>query len=230
VTNATGETTIRDRNVAGFIAVPKAKGVIKLDGVLDETDWKNAPVEKFDEERQYRSYGKDGPQWKGPADLSGTIRFLWDDTYFYVGVEVTDDIFFNDKMDAEIWAGDGLQFLIDPCRGLDESVGKYDYFMGVGKKGPQVWCGQTADAKAPSGEVKDIILAYKRKDDGTGAITYEVAFPWSRLAPFKPGAGGDLGLAMLLNENDGKGRTYMTWFGSPSAKNVEAVGDLILSP
>jgi hypothetical protein len=231
VTDATGAAAVRDRNVAGFVAVPKVKGEIKLDGVLDEADWKNAPVERIDEDRQYFSFDKSVLKWKGPSDLSATIRYLWDDSYFYVGVEVTDDVFCNTKQDGNIWAGDGLQFLIDPCRGLDESVGKYDYFMGVGKKGPQVWCGQTADAGAPSGEVKDIIFSPKRKDTTTGAITYEIAFPWSRLAPFRPGVGADLGLTMALNEDDGKGRrSFMSWFGNVSSKQVETAGDLILTP
>ena len=231
LTDATGRTATRKRNVAGFVAVPRVKGAIKLDGVLDDPDWKNAPVEKIDEARQYFSFDPANVKWKGLADLSGTIRFLWDDKYLYVGVEVTDDVFSNTKQDGDLWGGDGLQFLIDPCRGLDESVGKYDYTMGVGTKGPQAWCNLTADGSAPNGEAKDITVAYKRKGDGTGAITYELAIPWTRLAPFKPGPDADLGLTMILNEDDGQGRkSFMTWFGNASSKQVDTVGDLILQP
>ncbi len=51
------------------------------------------------------------------------------------------------------------------------------------------------------------------------------------MAPFKPGAGADLGLTMILNEDDGKGRkSYMGWFGNASTKQVDGVGDLILQP
>lgn len=231
VTDSLGATAIRERNIAGFVAVPKVKGVITLDGALDEPDWQSAPVEKIDQERQYYSYDPASAQWKGPADLSATIRYLWDDNYFYVGVEVTDDIAGSLQDDNKLWAQDGLQFLIDPCRGLDESVGKYDYSVAIGKNGLRAWCDLSADAGAPHGVANDIKLSAKRKGDGTGAVTYEIAFPWSRLAPFKPAPGADLGLTMLLNEDDGKGRkSYMMWFGNASTKEVNQVGDLILQP
>ncbi len=156
VTDASGAAAVRDRNVAGFVAVPKATGAITLDGTLDEADWKNAPVEKIDEERQYTSYDPVNVKWKGPSDLSGTIRYLWDDQYLYVGVEVTDDIAGGKRDDNMLWAQDGLQFLIDPCRGLDENVGKYDYSIADGKNGLRAWCDLTADPGAPNGVASDI--------------------------------------------------------------------------
>ncbi|MCE0484729.1 MAG: hypothetical protein LV479_10890 [Methylacidiphilales bacterium] len=232
VTDSQGTVVTHERYVGGFIAVPKVKGPINFDGVLDEDDWKNAPVEKFDEERQYYAFEGSGVKWGGPADLSGTLRFLWDDQYLYVGVEVTDDKIGGAQEGNMLWAQDGLQFLIDPCRGKDESVGKYDYTVGIGKKGLQAWCSLTADAgSAPSGDVMDMKLSAKRKGDGTGAVTYEIAFPWSRLAPFKPEPNGNLGLSIILNEDDGQGRkSFMTWFGNPSSKETDPVGDLILQP
>jgi len=230
VTDSSGRSTESERYVAGFVKVPKATGEIKLDGTLDGPDWKNAPVELINEKRQYLSFQPASVSWKGPQDLSGIIRFLWDDKYLYAGIDVTDDIAGGLKEDGSIWQQDGVQFLIDPCRAMNESVGKYDYAMAVGKKGPQAWCYLTADAGAPSGEAKDIIVSAKRKDTTTGAITYVIAFPWSRLAPFKPSPGADLGLTLLLNEDDGIGRkSFMSWFGNASSKQVDAVGDLILS-
>jgi len=230
VTDSAGRSSTHIRNVAGFISVPKVTGKLTLDGKLTEADWKNAPVETIDQARQYFTFDASKAQWKGPTDLSGKIRFLWDDKYLYVGADVTDDIAGGLQEDSMLWAMDGLQFLVDPCRGLDESVGKYDYQMAVGKKGPEAWCSLSADAGAPNGEAKDIIVAYKRKGDGTGAITYEVAIPWTRLAPFKPRFDADLGLSMILNEDDGKGRySYMTWFGNANTKEIATVGDLILA-
>ena len=231
VTDSLGETAVRERNIAGFVSVPKATGPIKLDGVLDEADWKRAPVEEIDEARQYYSFDKANVKWKGLQDLSGTIRYLWDDKYLYVGVEVTDDKQGAIKEDSMLWDMDGLQFLIDPCRNMDENVGKYDYAMAVGKKGPQAWCSLTADAGAPNGDAKDIIVSYQRHEVKTGNITYELAIPWYRVAPFKPGIGADLGLTMILNEDDGGGRkSFMTWFGNAHSKQVDGVGDLILAP
>jgi hypothetical protein len=231
ITDANGTTASRERNVAGFVQVPKVTGKITLDGNLDEPDWARAPVEKFDQERQYFSFEPATLKWKGPADLSGTMRFLWDENYLYVGVEVTDDIAGAKKEDAMLWDQDGLQFLIDPCRGRDESTGKYDYSIAEGLAGLHTWCNLTADAGAPIGLANDVKVSAKRRGDGSGSITYEVAFPWSRLAPFKPGPNADLGLTMILNEDDGNGRkSYMTWFGNAASKETEPVGDLILRP
>ena len=230
ITDPAGGVVEHDRNVAGFIAVPRVTTPLKLDGSLSDPDWRRAPVELINQARQFFSFDKVA-HWKGPKDLSGKVRFLWDDKNFYVGVEVTDDIAGGLQQDDMLWSQDGLQFLIDPCRGLTESVGKYDYAIAVGRKGPQAWCSLTADPGAPNGNALDIDVAYQRAEDGSGGITYEVAFPWSRLAPFVPQVGHDLGLTLILNEDDGQGRkSYMTWFGNANSKQVESVGDLILSP
>jgi len=50
-----------------------------------------------------------------------------------------------------------------------------------------------------------------------------------RLAPFKPVPGGNLGMAVIINEDDGKGRdSFMSWFGCPHSKQLGMNGDLIL--
>jgi len=228
---STGRSVTHDRNVAGFVGVPKVKGKITFDGTLDSPDWKRAPVEKIDEKRQYFTFDPKIASWKGPQDLSADVRFLWDDNYLYVGVEVTDDLPGGLKDASALWQQDGLQFLIDPCRAMSENVGKYDYCCAIGKNGPQAWCDLSADARAPSGVAKNVIVSAKRKDAKTGSITYIVAFPWVRVAPFQPSVGADLGLTLILNEDDGKGRhSFMTWFGNAHTKQVDAVGDLILTP
>jgi hypothetical protein len=131
------------------------------------------------------------------------------------------------KQDDMLWAQDGLQLLIDPCRSAVEKVGKYDYSAGGGRKGPQAWC-HLAPAGQATGEAKDILVR-ARPTGKKGSITYEVAIPWSRLAPFRPGPGANLGLCVVLNEDDGKGRFgFLGWFGDVQSKRVDAVGDLIL--
>ena len=159
------------------------------------------------------------------------MRYLWDDRYLYMGVEVTDDVAGKLQADDMLWAGDGLQFLVDPAREAPTKPGKYDFSVGVSKNGPRAWWHSSADAGVPTGLASDVIVAAKRKGDGSGSITYEVAIPWSRLAPFKPAPGADLGLSLALNEDDGQGRHgFMTWFGDVQAKTLNTVGDLILEP
>jgi hypothetical protein len=230
VSDASGRTIALERFVAGFVAVPRAKGEIKPDGTLDEADWQRSPVLPLDQQRQVFRFNAQMPAWKGLADLSATLQFLWDDRYLYVGVNVTDDVFANPKEDGDIWAQDGLQFLIDPARdSATTKPGKYDYAAALGQKGPQAWCYLSADPGVPNGEVKDILLSCKRANDGTGGVVYELAIPWSRVAPFQPAVGAALGLAMIINEDDGAGRIgFMMWFGNPHTKEVDTVGDLVL--
>ena len=123
----------------------------------------------------------------------------------------------------------GLQFLVDPCRAYDEKPGRYDYAVALSEKGPQAWCYSTADAAlAPTGEVTDFIF----NTAGTGErgdMVYELAIPWHRVSPFTPEIGADLGLAMIINDDDGHIRdSFIAWFGCAHSKQMSMNGDLIL--
>ena len=229
VTDPSGRTVESQRMMAGFVAVPRAKSPIKPEAAMAEADWKRATVLSISEARQYFSYDAAKFKWKGPQDLSGTVQFLWDDKYLYVGVKVVDDVFANTKTDGDLWAGDGLQFMVDPARESKEKPGKYDLGAAITKKGPQAWCFLSADPRGPPGEAKDIVVAGKRTGGDRGDITYVVAIPWHRIAPFKPAVGANLGMCVTINEDDGPGRmAFMTWFGDVQSKRVDTVGDLIL--
>jgi hypothetical protein len=233
VKDASGRASVQERPIAAFYGVPKTTAPPAIDGVLDEEAWKNAPVRMLDKEDQFFAFefpGKPKPDWKSPQDLSAEIRYLWDDAYFYVSVKAHDDVRSKTlQQDNALWMQDSLQFLIDPMRTSDRKIGKYEYSLADGKKGPQVWCTLTADAGAPAGDAKDIQLAVKHVTEGSGDMTYEAAIPWSRLAPFRPAADANLGFTLIVNEDDGNGRdSFMTWFGNAHTKDIDTVGDLIL--
>lgn len=226
VTDQSGRALTKERYFGGFVSVPKVNEPLKLDGTLNDAAWQRAKPRFIDRAEQFRNLGETNG-WTGPDDLSGEVRFLWDEKYLYVGVVVKDDIFRNEAESSAIWSGDGLQFLIDPARSQSEKPGKYDYAIGVGKAGPAAWCYLTADGKAPAGEVKEIVISQTPGKDG--GRTYELAIPWERLAPFQPARGANLGMAVILNEDDAPKRDgFMTWFGDIQSKEVDAVGDLIL--
>jgi hypothetical protein len=227
--DAGGNSVERERLVGGFAKAARATGKVTMDGDLEEKDWQNAPAYPINEERQVQYFLDSAKKWAGPADLSGVLRFLWDDKYLYVGVEVTDDIFSNTKQDDALWAGDGIQFLINPYRQEAQGKGRYDYAMAHGLKGDQAWCHMSADVATPTGEVKDIQISTKRFDPKNGNMTYEVAIPWKRLAPFQPKPGADLGLGMIINEDDGNARkSSIDWFEGVGLKETDAIGDVIL--
>jgi hypothetical protein len=227
IKDSEGRLVVVERWIGGAIGAKRTGEAVTLNGTLDEAAWKSAPEAVIDRASQYTGVNKNAPKWKGKADLSGTLKFLWDDVNLYLGVSVTDDVFRNEKEGAHLWAGDGLQLLVDPAREKTEKPGKYDYVLGEGKKGPQAWCSVTADSSAPAGETKEIRVSTKRGE--AGAMTYEIAIPWTRLAPFKPTAGANLGLALGINEDDGPGRqSLMSWFGNVHNKDLSGVGDVVL--
>ena len=229
VSDASGRTVTSERPVAGFAAVPRATGPIKLDGSMNEADWTRSPVQHINQARQYFAYDRQKTQWKGPSDLSATVQLLWDDKYLYLGVKVTDDVFANNKTGADLWAGDGLQFIVDPAREAAEKPGKYDIAAALTKDGPAAYCFLSASSLAPEGLAKDIRVSCKRASADRGDMNYVVAIPWSRVAPFKPAVGANLGMCVVLNEDDGPGRaSFMGWFGDVQSKRVDTVGDLIL--
>ena len=230
VTDGTGHSTMTGRLVGGFAGAPRAGVAPKLDGVLDEPEWKSAPVQFLNKADQIHAIDPQMEPWTSPQDVSAALRFLWDDRYLYVGVDETEAVG-SAKLQADdsLWAGNGLQFLVDPVRDIASKPGYYDFSLGVGINGPSAWMHSSADAGVPTGLAKDIIVSAKRKDAVTGDITYEVAIPWSRLAPFKPHVGADLGLSMAINTDHGKGRHgFMTWFGDVQDKSLDTVGDVIL--
>jgi hypothetical protein len=76
----------------GDSKLPKAPGVITVDGRLD--DWgsvvsERVPLATVNDASQYLAGPKDG--WKGPADLSARYHAAWTTQALYVAVAVADD-------------------------------------------------------------------------------------------------------------------------------------------
>jgi hypothetical protein len=225
-----GERSLaRERLFGGCVGVPRVSGGVTFDGKLGDPAWKRAEVLRLDQPGQFAALTKRTARWDGPNDLSATMRLLWDDEFLYLGMEVTDDVFCQPEVDSNIWRGDGLQFLVDPCRDSAEKPGKYDYIVALSSKGQQAWCHSTADAaRAPAEEVRDFRMRLTRTGV-QGNMNYEIAIPWHRLSPFKARPGGNLGLAMIVNNDDGQIRdSFMAWFGCAHSKQMSMNGDLIL--
>ena len=228
VRTASGQMVTVRRVMSGFVGVPYVGHAIPLDGKLTAAAWAKCMALHINKANQFFAFARTR-HWHGPKDLSGTVRFLWSKKYLYVGVKVTDRLFWNHASGENLWQGDGLQFLVDPVRAAAAKIGYYDYSMAVGSKGPQAWCNSSADSRAPVGNAKSIIVTAHRLNKTTGDMTYVLAIPWSRLAPFKPASGADLGLSIILNDANTHGRNcYMGWYAGVSNKQIKHVGDLIL--
>ena len=227
--NIQGEAkeTTAESWVGGFAEANRVEKPLHIDGKLDEDAWKQAIPQVIGEKSQMQ--GKANNEWYGRNDLSATMRFLWDKDFLYIGVEVQDDKFRNIHSNDGLWDGDGLQFLIDPFSNQSASSGFYDYALAHGGKGDQVWCHRSASPKVATGEAKGVIFVSRPLKNSSGGRTYELALPWKNLVPMEPAPGKSMGLAFIVNEDDGKGRfSYLSWFSGVSEKSIAYAGDLIL--
>ena len=228
VTTQAGRRIENERMVGGFLPAVRATEPITLDGKLDESLWQHAIAREVNDPRQVHGLKDRGFQWDGPGDLSASIRAAWDESHFYLGVIVTDDVLAGTR--PALWARDGLQLLIDPARSESEPAGKYDYGIALTEQGPAAAAYLSANPNLPVGPVTDFGLGIHH-DETANTITYEVAIPWQRLAPFRPGAHENLGLHIAFNEDDGQGRYgFLSWFGDIQNKDLDSVGDVILLP
>jgi len=85
--------------------VTRTTGAIKLDGVLDEADWKRAKEVDLVETNT-----------GGPVPLKSTVRMLWDDTNFYVAFYCEDPdawATFTEE-DDPMWSEEVVELFIDP--------------------------------------------------------------------------------------------------------------------
>lgn len=227
VTDELGRKVVRERLVGGFATAAKASSPIVIDGKLEEPVWAKAEEQHINLPGAVFKF-KEGAGWKGVSDLSAVWRGAWDSENLYLAVEVTDDVHRVQFADGGIWNQDGLQFLFDPTRTETEKAGKYDYSLGVGTQGPQAWCHLSAHSSVNEGAAP-FKIASQPLPGSAGGIRYEVAIPWKSLAPFKPEARANLGMTMILNEDDGNGRTgFMGWFSGAHSKQLDLVGDVIL--
>ena len=222
-----GRKAVSERYVGGCAKAVRATGAVTLDGKGDEPFWKDAPAERIGASAdESLRYGKGKPAWRGPEDLSATWKAAWDEANLYLLVEVTDDVYHATVSGPKLWSQDGLQFLFDPMRTSAEKAGKYDYGCGVTPAGPEAFCYLTAHPSVSEGKAP-WKLAEERL--AGGSRRYEIAIPWTSLAPFAPASGADLGMAMILNEDDGEGRIgFSGWFSGPHLKDLDHIGDIVL--
>lgn len=229
VTDTSGRLVEHERFMGGFAVAPRVQGELVIDGNLDKPQWQRAPAARIDRAEQRREIARGKmPAWGGTDDLSATIRYLWNEQYLFLAVRVRDNVHHNKAIDGDLWNGDGVQLLVDPCRALRQKAGKYDLGFALTRNGPQSWCFLSGSSGIPTGPMPEVRFATSTRE---GEVCYEIAIPWKHLSPFVPEPGANLGLTIAVNEDDGTGRFgFLNWFGDVQTKSVDSVGDVILQP
>lgn len=216
------------------LAAVKAKGEIKIDGVIDPGEWDNSMQFFLDDTSRIHGYRGQGEleEYSGENDLSGFGYLKWDDDAFYMLIKTKDDIHVQTSSGSGIWQGDGLQYCVDPSRG--KGIGVNDWHeigIVVDESGvTHMWKWLSIPGIA-GGETKDYIGKAVR-DENAETVTYEVRIPWEQLLPLgtKIAENDIIGFSVIANEDDGKGRDgwiqYMSGIGA--SKDALEFGDVIL--
>ncbi|MFC5648227.1 glycosyl hydrolase family 28-related protein [Paenibacillus solisilvae] len=189
----------------------------------------DAPAASLDNTDQYSSLGG---QWKGTDDLSAEAGVKWDSNNLYFTIAVHDDVQFQSWKDVDIWQGDSIQLGIDLSRkdgAASQNVSELGFALNNdGTVTKWRW-------RAPSGLATGVLNeseAVVTRDADKGVTSYQITIPLAQLHStdytFSPD--DPIGFALLMNENDGTGRSGFMEYnkGIGTSKNAALFGDLYL--
>lgn len=189
-------------------ACPHRMHSTRLDEKTDNTETSSGTI-RLDRRDQCR-----GPKiWRGPSDLSATIRSTWDQERFHLIAEIEDDIHCPPPTIPRIDGGDSLQFALAPEDPESErhrgTLDMYEYILGLIDNRP-ICIRLTAPVGEPTGIVPNPDLSILRDRTQT---TYRVAIPWSDMPALRPGPGKPYRFALVVNERDDprQSRAWMEW-------------------
>lgn len=177
---------------------------IEVDGVLDEAVWSlNTTARKL---------------VTGESDNAVDFGTLWDESYFYIGIQVTDANVVNDS--TESYDDDAVEIFIDGNHNHGSTYDKFDWQFrkGVGDTALYERLSETASVRHATAVIP-------------GGYSVEFAIPWAHLG-LTAAAGLDFGFDIAVNDDDNEGTRegQIVWSGiADNYKNTLAFGDWILS-
>lgn len=143
-------------------------------------------------------------QHAGLADLSASMMVGWDETYLYIGVEVTDDVYVQNASGVELFKGDSIEMLLDTDVSGDfylTRLNEDDFQLGISPGSPLPGDNPEAYLWYPAsleGRRTNLIIAAQAVETG---YQIEAAIPWS-LFGITPHEGRHFGFALSVSDND----------------------------
>ena len=164
------------------------------------------------------------PGWRGRDDCYARWYCAWDDRAFYFAAEVQDDLHQPARPHPgagtiyRMWEADSIQIAIDvagdaqPSSNVPAYDGLNDVEFGLAiATNRQSLLHFWVNPKGNTGRLLSKELAVVR-DEAARKTRYEVAIPWSHLGLKRSPAGKWMGMNVLINDNDGKGRRgWLEW-------------------
>lgn len=189
-------------------------GAFVLDGNLDEWNREN-PLVLNDAAQLVR----DGHFWNGPDDLSANVYVAWDETYIYIGAEVTEDSIFGAIETLPVDGMDNFQIYLstnpadDPAR-TQYSANDFKVFLIMDG---EYWDTAIDRSMVPKENRQRFIS--KGMDGGesvldgyecaavqtTMGFTYECRIPWTcfsndRISVYTPAVGDTVNFNFLITD------------------------------
>ncbi|MEK6570976.1 MAG: sugar-binding protein, partial [Bacteroidota bacterium] len=188
-----------------------------LDGTF--RNWNTSSPLLIDSEEQISRLLYGNRPWRGTDDLSAKVYAMYDDEYFYVGAEVTDNIV-STEFDPKVQMPsdfDSIEVILDTRvngeQGHDPPTsGVFRHVAMPGFSAIHIDENTKGDIPVRFRQIKDAEPFGKLTDKGYNII---VRIPWRSLPLVRPEAGMKIGFDVAVNDNDGtRFRTnQMLWAG-----------------
>jgi hypothetical protein len=159
-----------------------------IDGVQDPGIWDNPSIPSIEAKNVLIG------TVSSPEDLSGRAKFLWDNTYLYAFVTVTDNALQNDSQNS--YEDDAVEIYLDINNDKASTYGANDVQYSFG------WNDGTVVGALPSGRSTTGIM-YSAVSTTTGYVV-EVRIPWTTVQG-SPVENQLVGLEFMVNDDDNGG-------------------------
>lgn len=184
---ATGTSPAVSFNVFTAFKIYKTSTPITIDGTIDAI-WNNASIPTASTTKLVNGTVSNA------ADLSGSFKALWDDTYLYILADITDDITMNESTNS--YDDDAVEIYLDinNNKGTTYSATDVQYTFG--------WDDGTIVGALPTGRSTAGITysAVAR----TGGYSIEARIPWATVQG-TPATGQLIGIDFMVNDDDDGG-------------------------
>jgi len=204
ITVETGNGVVRHENILlTYARAPRFRGA-----------WDGVPMIGADTPEQVpllgTQYGANRP-WQGPAVFSARFQFAWTEAHLHMRARVVDAVHYQPFRGHHVYNADCVQLAVDPLlrrAGANGSV--YVFNLSQTTDGPEVFRWQsprkeTSAAFTPPPQNVSLGASGLKTSAWEHGLDYELALPWTELAPARPAAGMQMGLYLILFNNNGGG-------------------------
>jgi hypothetical protein len=189
---------------ANTIAAKKASSAINVDGVLTESGWAiNNNISKT---------------IVGTPNNTSKFGVLWDNSYLYVGFQITDANLVKDS--PSNWDDDGVEIYIDANHNKGTTYDSFDREFVRGWNDTVLW--------EKNNNTTGVLHAWSNI---SGGYSVEIAIPWSNLG-ITPSADMTIGFDAGNDDDDNTGArdSQLMWMGTNmNWSDTSAFGDLYIS-